>query len=174
MTARLRAAVVSDAGPLIGLARADALSVLPSFFSEVWIPPAVLDELRCDSTRPGAAQLSDALAAGWLLPKPAASSLPQAMRPLGPGETQAIALAIEHRLPILIDERLGRTEARRHHLIVIGTAGLLIRAKQEGKIRRVRPTLTALAESGYRLSESLTREVLRLAREAPAGRHRTR
>ena len=60
----MTAVVVADAGPLIGLARIDRLSVLASLYGCVLIPELVLAELQVDSDRPGARALSAALAQG--------------------------------------------------------------------------------------------------------------
>ncbi|MEM7582792.1 MAG: DUF3368 domain-containing protein [Acidobacteriota bacterium] len=50
-------------------------------------------------------------------------------------------------------------------LEIIGTVGILIRAKQTGSLTEVKPVLTSLSESGFYLSQPLMREVLRLAGE---------
>jgi predicted nucleic acid-binding protein len=50
-------------------------------------------------------------------------------------------------------------------LKVIGTVGILIRAKREGILPWVSPLLNDLVEKGFRLSEDLKREALLLAGE---------
>jgi len=62
------AVVVADAGPLIGLARIDRLSVLASLYGSVLVPELVLAELHVDSDRPGARALFAAVAQGRLYP----------------------------------------------------------------------------------------------------------
>lgn len=50
-------------------------------------------------------------------------------------------------------------------LKVIGTVGILIRAKRAGLLPWVSPLLNELVEKGFRLSEDLKREALLLAGE---------
>ena len=157
--------VVADAGPLIALARTGHLPLLPRLFERVLIPEAVRDELELSSNRPGARALSTALARKrWLVVRKvrADDSLRAA---LGPGECEAIALASRERALLLIDDRKGRRAARAAGVQVIGTAGMLLAAKQKGLLTRVSPVLDQLADAGYRLSDALVRRLRQLARE---------
>lgn len=81
------------------------------------------------------------------------------------GEIAAIHMAAELRCPILMDERLGRQAARRKGLTIIGSAGLLLAAKQRGLISAVAPVLAQWREAGYFLSASVTEAVLKRAGE---------
>jgi len=52
---------------------------------------------------------------------------------LGPGEVQAVALALEHKADLLLlDERVGAIAARERGLAVTGTLGVLDRAAAFG------------------------------------------
>jgi predicted nucleic acid-binding protein len=66
---------------------------------------------------------------------------------------------------LLIDERRGRQIARRLGIPIAGLAGVLLAAKQRGRLASVGSVLSALARQGYRLSDALVAEVLRLAGE---------
>lgn len=162
--------VVADAGPLIGLARIDRLSLLDSLYGAVVIPECVRDELCLDSDRPGSRALSAAFAAGTIqvqaLALDAGPELARLSLLLDPGESAAIVLAeqIGCRF-LLIDERRGREIARRRGISVVGVAGLLLAAKRAGRLDSLAPTLTELSRQGYRLSDALVAEVLRLANE---------
>ena len=85
---------------------------------------------------------------------------------LDAGERAAIHLARALQCPVLMDERRGRQAARRRGLIVIGSAGLLLNAKERGPIPAVAPTLERWRRSGYFLSETLVKAVLEQAGEA--------
>ena len=103
---------MSDAGPLIALARIDLLFLLRELFTEVVVPTAVIDELRLREPRPGAEALAAATRHQWLR-----SMVPTDERPisgLGVGESAAIRLALQLRCPLLVDERRGRIAARNH------------------------------------------------------------
>jgi predicted nucleic acid-binding protein len=165
------AVVVADAGPLIGLARIGRASLLTSLYGSVVIPDPVLAELHLDSDRPGARALSAALAAGAIrpqaLPEGSAAELAHLCLLLDAGEASAILLAEQTTCRfLLIDERRGRQVARARGVPVVGLAGVLLAAKRSGLLRCVASTLADLAREGYRLSDALVSEVLRLAGEA--------
>lgn len=61
--------IVADAGPLIGLARIDHMSILKSLYGTVVVPEPVLSELCAQSDRPGSRALSAALAEGVIQPR---------------------------------------------------------------------------------------------------------
>ena len=167
----MTAVVVADAGPLIGLARIDRLSVLASLYGPVLVPERVLAELHVDSGRPGARALSAALAQGTIrqqtLPEGSASELARLGLLLDAGEASAILLAEQTECRfLLIDERRGRQIARARGIPVVGLAGVLLAAKRSGLLPSVASTLADLSREGYRLSDALVSEVLRLAGEA--------
>lgn len=82
-----------------------------------------------------------------------------------PGESEAIVLAYEKGLRIILNDRKAREVAQRLGVPVTGTVGLLIKAKQEGVIAAVRPLLDALDANHFRISDALRAEALRLADE---------
>lgn len=166
----MKAVVVADAGPLIGLARIGELELLRDLYSTVLIPPAVLQELEVGSARPGAILLRAALRVGWLstraLRNPAEKT---ALSPLDVGEDEAIRLAVElgSRLHfLLLDDRRARRVALLRGLPVVGTAGVLLVAKERGRLSELSPVLDALERAGYRLSTSLRQRVLFRAGES--------
>lgn len=164
--------VVADAGPLIALARIEHLSLLFALYGSVVVPEAVLAELCVESDRAGARALSAALAEGVIEPRAPSRSCEADMASLGllldAGESAAILLAQETQCRfLLIDERRGRQIARRLGIPVVGLAGVLLAAKQKALLESVGSVLAALSRQGYRLSDALVAEVLRLAGETP-------
>ncbi len=162
--------VVADAGPLIALARIERLSLLFALYGSVVVPETVLAELCVESNRPGARVLSAALAEGLIEPRGLPRGCEVDMASLGllldAGESAAILLAQETPCRfLLIDERRGRQIARRRGIPVVGLAGVLLAAKQQGLLESVGSVLAALSRQGYRLSDALVEEVLRLAGE---------
>lgn len=119
--------VVADTGPLNYLVLIGCIEVMPSLFGTVFVPSAVLGELR----QPGAPQSVRAWAAPpppWLVERPV-TPVPPASDDLGPGETEAIHLARELAADLMVmDDRLGTVAAKAQGLAVIGTLGLLGRA----------------------------------------------
>lgn len=141
--------VVSDTGPLISLEKLpDGFSLLRLLFSRVLVPPSVLTELQ------GASPGRDYLAHHGLtdlvvvVPEAKAWSHPDAVR-LDRGERDAIALSVERRCPLLIEERIGRRLALENGLRVVGAAGLIVEARRRELIER---------EAALRFAQGLYRE----------------
>lgn len=123
-------------------------------------------ECTHDLTKPGARAVIEARNEERITVSPDAD-LPglRTIANLGAGEISAIALAAANACPILIDERLGRTVAALHGIPVVGSAGLLLAAKQRGHIKEIAPILAAWRGWGYFLSPTLFTSVLKRASE---------
>lgn len=162
--------IVSDASPLIVIARSGLIPVLNGLVEEVIIPQTVYAECTVDPALPGAQAVLAAVKAGHIQVRPDASPAeagsPSEMSGLDAGELAAIRLALALRCPVLMDERLGRQAARHQGLTVIGSAGLLLAAKQHGLISAVGPILEQWRRSGYFLSAAIVKAVLERAGEA--------
>jgi predicted nucleic acid-binding protein len=88
-----------------------------------------------------------------------------------PGERSTIALALHWRaagekVPVIMDDRCGRAEARSRGLSILGTAAVMVLAKEQGLIPACAPLLGALREEGYYLSDGLVAAVLAEVDEA--------
>lgn len=158
--------VVSDSTPLIHLAKMGRLKLLREFFGEIIIPEAVYRECVLEG-----GDSEDALAiknAKWIkVEKISDEKLKRAiMLELDEGESEAIVLAIERNAElILIDDYDGREVARALGLKVVGTIGVLLRAKLLGKIESLREELERLKATGFWLSEELYERILKEAGE---------
>ena len=81
---------------------------------------------------------------------------------LGPGESEAIALAGELSADrIILDDKKARRIARQLNLPVTGTVALMIQAKQHGLIDSLSDALGQLTAVGFFLSDSLAAAALR-------------
>lgn len=126
--------VVTDNSPLSALALTNWLGLLKARWQLVAIPEAVWQESRCINNAEALERLNAARAEGWLCVRPVTDRrlVEQLLTRLDPGESEAIALAIELRAEyVLIDERKGRSVASEMGLAVTGTLGLLIWAKNQ-------------------------------------------
>jgi uncharacterized protein len=161
--------VVSDTSPLSNLAIVGRLSILKELYQKVIIPQAVAEELA--NARDEAQQIEAVLSLDWIEVRQATNLETIAMLRqdclLDRGESEAIALALELNAgELLIDERLGRREATRLGLSIIGVLGILLMAKSRGLIPAVKPIIDALiTEAGFRVSHLLYEEVLKSSGE---------
>lgn len=159
--------VVSDTSALSNLAIVNHLWVLEAIYQTVIIPDVVASELAAASNP----IISAILKLGWIYTQSLSNSQLadqlQQERGLDAGEANAIALALELQADdLLIDERLGRQEAVRLGLSIVGILGILLVAKQKSLIPQVQPIMDALInQAGFRVSLQLYQRVLVLAQE---------
>jgi len=148
--------VVADASPLIGLAVAGEFDLLRKLFGRIVVTGAVRDEVLRGGNLPGSLELSNAIRAGWAVVIEA--PLDTAAYPgLGAGEASTLRYASVHRASclVLMDDLLGRSQAKADRLAYTGLAGVLIAAKKEGLLSEVRPLLDRLEAGSFRLSRQL-------------------
>jgi predicted nucleic acid-binding protein len=81
------------------------------------------------------------------------------------GEAEAIALAREQGWRIVVDDRRARSVARRLEISVIGTVGVLVRAKRSGIIPSLKTVLHDLEAKVFYISGDLREQALRLVDE---------
>jgi predicted nucleic acid-binding protein len=149
--------VVADASPLIALERIGRLDLLKALFGEVLVPPAVAAEVAPRLVLPP-----------WILERALQQPIAREVlgATLGPGESEAISLALEiHADRLIIDERAGRRVAEALGLRVTGVLGLLVQSKQAGLIPALRPLIEALSRVGFRADPDLVERVLKVAGE---------
>lgn len=156
--------IVSNTSPILNLAIVDQLELLRRQFGEIFIPNAVLDELKVNEERPGSQAIRKAILSGWIQVRevsnePLAQMLKQT---LDLGEVEAIALAIELGADwTLLDEREGRKIAKSLGLRVTGILGILLRAKQLGELEALQPiTAELINKAGFRIASELLAQVL--------------
>lgn len=158
--------VVSDASPLINLARVNQFNLLAAFYGQIVIPRAVYKEVVIRGEgREGSREVKEAT---WIDVQVPHDEL--AVRvleaELGRGEASAIILAQELDAPLLIiDEIHGRRIALQLGLKVRGTLGILTRAKREGRIISVRQALDLLRVRGIWIDQKLYDKVLQIIGE---------
>lgn len=154
--------VLSDASPLIGLARVDGLPWLGALFGEVWVPAEVEREVLSGRPMPDETAIRAAFDSGILKRCPPAPTVPD-LPELDEGEAACIRIALSGTAPVLllIDERAGRSVAREHGLRVAGTAALIGMARQRELIPSAKSVFARLHASDFRISANVIAEVLR-------------
>jgi len=145
--------VVTNSTCLISLERIGQLNLLPALFEPVMAPPKVQEEFGSS--------------VAWLRVQGVQNAaLAMALEQLvDAGEAEAIALALERKTTLVLDDRKARQVAKRLGIRIIGTVGILVRAKRQGILPAIRPHLEALKNAGFRLTPDLEEEARRLANE---------
>lgn len=153
--------VVSDTSPINYLCSIQAIDLLPLIFEKVIIPPAVFAELRHPKAPASVSDWLNALPRWTTVQAPLV--LEQGMG-LDPGETEAISLALELKLPaILIDERDGWLVAEQRGLIPIGTLNVLYSADALGLID-FEDAIARLRRTNFHVNSALLETLIQKAR----------
>ena len=149
--------IVVNTGPLIALARIEALDVVGRLPFEVICPQEVRDELD-QGAEIGHPHVNPSwLAVVSLRERPS----PLSLSALDLGEAAVIQLALEQGIErVCIDEWKGRRAALAAGLQVTGALGLLGRAKLLGLLPALRPLIERAIERGIRYHPELVRQVL--------------
>ena len=161
--------VISNTSPLLYLHQTGHLDLLRQIYGRVSLPSAVEYELRAGAAL-GVAVPTPA-EHDWLTVLPVANpGLMPMVTDLGPGETEAIALALENPGSLVIlDDQLGRTIARAGGLRVTGTLGVILKAKQTGLLASVAAVVGEPRAAGLWIGDELARNVIAAAGERPDG-----
>ena len=157
---------VVNAGPLVALSLIGQLDLLPTLFSECWVPQTVFNEVAVAGIgKPGAASLQTPEWLGRVRLSPTPD--PLLVMQLDAGEAEVISLARQlSPCFAVIDERRGRRIAQEvYGLAVKGTAGVLVEAKRRQIISDVRPMLLALREAGYFIADNVIVAACQAVRE---------
>jgi uncharacterized protein len=160
--------VVSNTTPLIGLASIGRFELLRLLFGVIHIAPAVYDEAVTAGRKLGGAK-QEVSTATWIRIIPIQQ--PQKGEPwledMDLGEVETILLAEQLAANwVLMDEKKGRRKVMQMGLSPIGTAGILLKAKQVGLLAFVRPELEALRERGFSISQTVVDAVSSQAGES--------
>jgi len=157
--------VITNTSPFLYLYRIGVLDWLPRLFGEIWIPSAVVFELKEGQQR------------GYDVPDPGDYTWLQVVDPrampsewltldLGAGEREAMALALENpNRVILLDDALARRIAQAAGLKVWGTLKVLLEAKSQGLTENIEPLVNRLQDAGLWISDEIRQRVLALAGE---------
>jgi len=157
--------VVSNASPVIIFARAGLLPLIEGLFGEILVSAEVYQEMTAP-TKPGIEAIRKAKSIKKLEVKDPNRFLASKAYGVSTADTTVIALAKEHGATlVLIDDKRLRRLAKETGLPVVGSGGILLKAKEEGLITEVKSALDLLIKHGARIGEPLYRRILTLAGE---------
>ncbi len=158
--------VVSDTSSISNLLLINQLDLLQKIYSNIYIPPAVYDEiLQLESE---GRDLSYLKSKTWIIvesnfKKNISLSPPKY---IDAGEAEAIDLALHLKADrLLIDERKGTFLANELGITTIGLLGIIIIAKENNFIQSAKILLDQLININFWLSKNLYQQVLKSCNE---------
>lgn len=157
---------IFNASPLILLGKIRQLDLLETLSPSFRIPQAVVEEIGAGPPDdPTISWLRQASVAAHIIDTPLAPPF-LAQWDLGAGETAVLSLALaDPGSAVILDDLAARKFALTFDLPLLGTLGLLIRAKHRGLISRIAPQVERLESAGANLSQSVIASALKLAGE---------
>lgn len=142
-----------NTSPLLVLARMDRLDLLgdPAL---VVVPAAVLEEVR-DKLDEAAARVDRLFLSGARTVTVEPPDEVDVLHSLGRGERSVIAWVRARTEPTtaVLDDAAARAEAARHKLRFVGTLGLFLRARANGRIERVSSLVREALRAGLYLDD---------------------
>lgn len=154
-----------NASPLILLARANLLDLLQLAGPQIVAPAAVADEILREGPQDPAARALETVPWLTIVEAPPVPVVVQAWD-LGAGESSVLAWALGHPGTVaIVDDLAARRCAAALHVSVRGTLGLILLAKQRGRIEAARPVLEAMRATGMYLSDAVLNQALALVGE---------
>ena len=156
---------VVNASPLIFLARGGHVGLLHEFARQIYVPSAVAKEIRRRGTTDAAAQAIETETWIQVIESP---PIPPAivLWGLGPGESAVLTETLSRPgAHAVIDDLAARRCAASLGLKVNGTLGLVLLAKQNGRIAAARPVMEDLICGGMFLSRLVLDRALALVGE---------
>lgn len=157
---------IFNASPLILLGKIGRLTIIEQLNPAYAVPAAVAKELNVGPENDPARR--------WLLGPDKINHIlePITFPPhllawdLGAGETAVLThCTIQRGARAILDDRAARNCAEVYGISIVGTVGLLIRAKKAGLIPLLQPELIRLVQSGSLLSSAVIHEALKIAGE---------
>lgn len=153
---------ILNASPVITLAKAGYLQLVDELAPTVLIPDAVIQEILAGPADDAGRK---ALESGWGRPASPMRTPPVILEwGLGAGESSVLALALETRGgSVVLDDDAARKCARGLKLPLLGTLGIILRAKRQGLIPAAAPVVMALRTAGLHLDDATIRDALKQA-----------
>lgn len=158
--------IVIDTSPWIALSICGKTALLKRLYKDIYMPEGVKEEiLEGGKESIGVKELKKA---NWLkIERVADIEKVKLLYELGKGESEVIILAKEKRIKyVLIDEKIARLQAKVLGLEVIGTLGLLLKAKSLGVIPAIKPLIKKMKQKGIWIDEDIVKGILKEAKES--------
>jgi len=153
--------LIADSSALVALSIVDKLDVLEKLFGKVYVPRAVYDEVS-QKNKVESYKLKNYCKDRVLDIQTSANF----NITLGKGESEAIVLYTEQNADFLLcDDKKAKKFVQSFGLNVIGSLGILLKAKELNLISEIAPLIEILKDSRIFIDEKTYALVLRMAGE---------
>jgi hypothetical protein len=156
--------VFSNTTPLFAFSALRRLDVIQRICGRLFVAESVIEECAVG----GLINVPDLKTFPWIQIVPSPSAPDPRFFALDAGERDTLSVALERKADwVLIDERLGRNLAEYYGLAVVGTLGMLLKAKKSGLLPAFLPEVRKLQDFGFCYQENLVQRLAELAGENP-------
>lgn len=158
--------VVVNSTPLIALYRIGKLDLLKEIYGRVIIPYAVYEEVILESSTKESNDFIQESGFIDIMKIKNEEAKRLFVTSLHKGEVEVMILAKEIESDLcIIDDLLARRYAKYYDLNITGTIGVVLKAKEQGIISRVKPIMDELIDSGIYIDSKLYNKVLEISEE---------
>lgn len=164
MTNKIKGIVVNTS-PWIALSICGQTSLLNKLYNEVYIPYEVKEEIMVGGKH--GIGVKELTTSPWLkIEKVSDVSKLELLYELEQGEAEVIVLAKEKGIRhVLIDEKIARQQAKIFGFKVIGTLGVILKAKKRGLLSSIKPLIIKILDNGIWIKDEIVDGILREAEE---------
>jgi predicted nucleic acid-binding protein len=150
---------VINASPIILYARIGRLDVIERLAPKIFVPSKVIEEVRDGISKDMSARMAVDWATRYVLPD---IQVPPSVEhwDIGPGESQVISHCLQGVRWAVLDDRMARRCTNAHSVPIIGSLGIILRAKVHGVIPLARPLVNKLKSAGMYVGDELIRQSL--------------
>ncbi len=149
--------IVSDSTTLIVLYELKRFELLLNLFNKIYIPKTVFDEINYKK---------DVILPEFIITKKVddRQKTEELKMILDEGESEAIVLALQMELPLIIDEKKGRKIAKNLGLKIVGLLGIVLLNIKKGFISQeeAKDFLDKAIQEGFRINPKLIKELFAL------------
>ncbi len=157
--------IVVDSSPLIILLKSGLVHILPALYETIFVPNAVWHEVLAGPEDDVARKRLPSI--DWITRISVPSELSDIdYQKLGKGEAEVIFFAFGSTdVSVLLDDAAARSFALSKRLKIVGTGGLLVRAKRKGLIESFSDAMRAVKNAGLWVSPELEMNLRKKAGE---------
>lgn len=150
---------VINASPLILMGKLDQLDLILQLAPQLIVPAAVIQEISAGANDTVTRKTINWAASFVVLDRVVPESIQS--WDIGAGESQVLSHCLSTEHMAILDDGAARAAAKAHQVQLLGSLGIILRAKTNGLIPAARPMIEQLIASGSYLSANLVNAALR-------------